>query len=409
MTYHAILIASIFLLLAFAIERIGRASGLPTVIAMVGLGLVAHPLLGSLQYTLKGLDIVVPIIGTIGLVLIVLEGALDIELKKDRLKMAKGAIAMSVFGLVSCVGIFGSIAVWLLGLSWFQAALITLPFAMISSAIAIPSCHFLPPHGREFVVYESSISDILGVLVFFALLNSDGTLGNIVQKLLGGGALSLLLAVICSVGLVLVLMRIEGHIRFIPLLAGLFGLYAVGELLHLSPLIMVLFFGLALNNPSLITRIRPLRGWTDKKYRPTLNEFKVLVKELTFAVRGFFFILLGYWTDLSDLASLHAWLAAILILGVVYLGRHLALKALQVDLASALTWIAPRGLITVLLYFSARKALDMPSFMSGTVVLVVLISAALVAIAQRIHVANEAGEKPKPVGPETSSEGSAPV
>ena len=29
-----------------------------------------------------------------------------------------------------------------------------------------------------------------------------------------------------------------------PLLAGLFALYAMGKLLHLSPLIMVLFFGL---------------------------------------------------------------------------------------------------------------------------------------------------------------------
>jgi potassium/hydrogen antiporter len=381
MTYHAILIASVFLLVAFAIERIGRAIRVPPVIVMVGAGLLAHPLLSSLGIALDGLEVAVPIIGTIGLVLIVLEGALDIELQRDRIKMAASAIVMAIAGFILCVVVFATAAVQLLSLPLFQATIIAIPFAVISSAVAIPSSHFLPPRGREFVVYESSVSDIIGVIVFFALLNSNGTLSNIVSNLLGGGAISLLLAAICSVGLVLVLMRIDGHVRFIPLLAGLFGLYAVGNLLHLSSLIMVLFFGLALNNPTLITRFKPLRNWMDDSYGATLNEFKTLVKELAFAVRGFFFILLGYWTDLSDLASPHTWIAAGFILTIIYAGRYIILKSLRHNLTKTMTWIAPRGLITVLLFLSAKDALALPSFMSGTVVVVVLTSAAMVAVA----------------------------
>ena len=382
MTYHAILIASVVLLLAFAIERVGRVTGLPAVIVMVVVGLVARPMFAAMGLTLDGLDVTVPIIGTIGLVLIVLEGALDIKLRREQFKLVYGAIAMAAAGFVLCTALFAMVASQVLNLSYFQALILSIPFAVISSAVAIQSSHFLPAHGREFVIYESSVSDIIGVLVFFALLNSDGSLGGVVRGLLGGGALSLLLATVCSVGLALVLMRIDGHIRFIPLLAGLFALYAIGEILHLSPLIMVLMFGLALNNPGIIKRLGPLRGWMDSSYETTLAQFKLLVMELTFAVRGFFFILLGYWTDLSDLASLSAWLSAAFMLTVIYAGRYAMLKSFNHSLTSSLTWIAPRGLITVVLFLGASNAMTLPSFVSGTVVLVVLISAALVAVGQ---------------------------
>lgn len=382
MTYTAILIASLLLLTAFAVERLSRRSGIPPVIAMIALGVAGKPLLSSAGVAVESLDVVVPIIGTIGLVLIVLEGALDIQLRRDRLKAAAGAFGMAGAGFALCLAVLIPSATLMLPLTAFQAALLVVPFAVISSAVAIPSSHVLPPQGREHVVYESSLSDILGVLVFFALIHSDGSLKGVLLALAGGSALSLLLGLVCAVGLVLVLMRIDGHIRFIPLLAGLFGLYAAGKLLHLSPLILVLLFGLALNNPTLITRFRPFRRWMNDSYGATLGEFKVLVLELTFAVRGFFFILLGYWTDLSDLASPQAWLAAALVLLVVYGSRHFILRASRHSLAGPLTWIAPRGLITVLLFLTARQALPLPKFLDGTVMLVILISATLVTVAR---------------------------
>lgn len=385
MAYHAIFIASFFLLVAFALERLGRLTGLPAVIMMVGVGLIARPLADTFNVSVSGLDVAVPILGAVGLVLIVLEGALDIQLGGNRMRTASSAILTAITGFVLCGAIFAAIAAPALGFSYYQAAIIAIPFAVISSAVAIPSSQFLPASGREFVVYESSVSDIIGVLVFFAFINGNGSFAGMATKLVGGGALSLLLSIVCSIGLVLILMRIDGHIRFIPLLAGLFGLYSAGKILHLSPLIMVLFFGLALNNPSLLTRFKPFKGWLDRDYQVTLNGFKGLVRELTFAVRGFFFILLGYWTDLSSLVTLEAWLAAALVLAVVYAGRFGLLQLFRHELGGPLTWIAPRGLITVLLFLGAKEALALPDFLDGTVVLVVLVSAALVAVAQRVY------------------------
>ena len=45
--------------------------------------------------------------------------------------------------------------------------------AIISSAIAIPSAQSLDQKSREFIIYESSLSDIIGVIVFnFVALNA---------------------------------------------------------------------------------------------------------------------------------------------------------------------------------------------------------------------------------------------
>jgi NhaP-type Na+/H+ or K+/H+ antiporter len=385
MTYQAILVASMILLLAFAIEHIGARLGFPSAALLIATGLIAKPSLAALDLSIVGLDAVVPVIGTVGLVLIVLEGALDIELRRERLQSASGALLMAVVGFAACAAIFAVLIAMAMPLSPIQALAAAIPFAVISSAVAIPSSSFLPPHGREFVVYESSVSDILGVMVFFSLVESDGTLAGALSSLAGGSLLSLFLAAACALGLTVTMFRIDGHIRFIPLLAGMFGLYAIGKLFHLSPLIMVLLFGLALNNPELITRFRPFRNWLDSSYAATLSEFKLLTAEMTFAVRGFFFILLGYWTDLSSLASFHAWIAALLALLVIYGSRRILLSVapIEFELIDALTWLAPRGLITVLLFLAAKDALPLPAFMEGTVMLVVLISAVTTTLAPR--------------------------
>ncbi|MFA6313495.1 MAG: cation:proton antiporter [Sterolibacterium sp.] len=383
MTYQTILGASLFLLLVFGVERLCRRMGLPSVIVLVASGLVARPILDSFGVQIASAGSLVSLAGTIGLVLIVLEGALDIELRRERLRLIGATLVMAGAGFVICATAFSAAAVAFLGLTPVQALLLATPLSVISSAVAIPSSSFLPPKEREFVVYESSMSDIVGVLVFFSLLGSDGSLLGAVLNLLGGGVLSLLLSLLCAGTLMLMLLRIDGHVRFMPLLAGLFALYATGKIFHLSPLIMVLFFGLLLNKPTLVTRFRPFQGWVDAEYDATLSEFKTLVTELTFVVRGFFFVLLGYWTDVSDLLSLWALLWAALVLAVVFASRFAMLRVLRGSAgARSLGWIAPRGLITVLLFIQARETFEVPGYISGAVMLVVLVSSTLMLAAR---------------------------
>lgn len=383
MTNTAILAASALLLFAYAIEHFGRRFRLPSVVLLIVAGLVARQILDAFDLHYRWVEPIVPVIGTLGLILIVLEGALDLTVTRERRGLIAMAAASSLLGFIASLAAFVAIFGYLLGFSWQVAMLAAIPFAVVSSAVAIPSAAGLPAQPKEFIVYESSLSDILGVLVFYSWLSAQGSLEGFAADLFGGGAISVIAAVAAALLLFYFINQIEGHIRFLPLLAGMVLLYAIGKELHLSPLIIVLVCGLLINNPQLVTwhpRLRTLQG---DDYDQTLREFKGLVAELTFATKSFFFLLLGYWTNIGHMLSVEALLVAVAGVAFIVASRWVILKLLRQQGIAQLVWIAPRGLVTVLLFLSARETGKLDAFPFGAVMLVVLVTAALTALAHR--------------------------
>ena len=250
MTETAILAASGLLLFAYAVEHFGRHFKLPAVVLLIVTGLVARQALDAFDLHYRWVEPIVPVIGTIGLILIVLEGALDLTVTRERRGLIVTAATASLLGFAATLAGFGMMFHFLLGFATPEAVLAAIPFAVISSAVAIPSAAGLAAQPREFVVYESSLSDILGVLVFYSWLSAEGSLPDFALDLFGGGALSLLAAVAAAIALYYFISQIVGHVRFLPLLAGLVFLYAIGKVLHLSPLIVILVCGLADQQPA---------------------------------------------------------------------------------------------------------------------------------------------------------------
>ncbi len=381
-TNTAILAASGMLLVAYALEHFGRHFRLPSVVLLIVVGLIARQVLEYFGLFYRWVEPIVPVVGTLGLILIVLEGALDLTVTKQRLPLIIHSAASSLAGFLLCLAAFALMFAYLLHFQSHIAILMAIPFAVVSSAVAIPSAAGLPAMRQEFVVYESSFSDILGVLVFYAWLGGDG-IGDFAADLLGGGAASIVAALVAGLALFYFINQIDGHVRFLPLLAGLVFLYAIGKEMHLSPLIVVLVCGLVINNPRLLTWHRRLRRMKTEAYAQTLQEFKGLVAELTFATKSFFFLLLGYWTDVTSMISVEAWLVAIAGIAFILASRWLILKLLRQDGVSQLVWIAPRGLVTVLLVLSATSNAKVENFPFGSVMLVVLVTAALTGFAHR--------------------------
>jgi Kef-type K+ transport system membrane component KefB len=383
MANSAILAVSALLVFAYLLDIFGRRSKLPSVVLLVVTGMLARQVMDRTGTHLAWVDPLVPVIGTLGLILIVLEGALDLSLRRDRARMIGRAVTSAVAGFAACVAAFAAIFHLGLGLSTASALLAAMPFSVISSAVAIPSAAGLDEHSREFVIYESSVSDIIGVLVFYAWLESDGAVTAFAGSLFGGGAISLVAAAAAAVGLLYLINRVEGHVRFLPLLAGLILLYAIGKALHLSPLVLVLVCGLLLNNHHLLDRAPPLKSLLSDGYEETLAEFKGLVAELTFAVKSFFFLMLGYWTDVSHMADWQAWAVAGSVIVVIYPCRYAVLRSLGQPDVQRLTWLAPRGLITVLLFLAVVETGQLADFPFGAVMLVVLVTAAVTGFAHR--------------------------
>lgn len=113
-----------------------------------------------------------PILGTIGLIVIVLEGSLDLELNKSKLPLVRKTVLVAFIPMIILGFTLAGTFVYFGGYNFKDSLTSAIPLCVISSAIAIPSVKYLTKQNREFVTYESSISDILGVLFFnFVALN----------------------------------------------------------------------------------------------------------------------------------------------------------------------------------------------------------------------------------------------
>jgi hypothetical protein len=157
-------------------------------------------------------------------------------------------------------------------------------------------------------------------------------------------------------------------------------LYFTGKVFHLSPLWVILIFGLVLANSRLF-----FRGFLDRyvdheKVEEIDRDFTVLTLEFAFLVRTFFFVVFGFTLDLPSLLSPHAWIEAVAITALIFLVRFISLRMFRwKDILSPELWIAPRGLITILLFFSIPANLVAPEelFRSGILLIVILLTSGI--------------------------------
>ncbi len=100
MTNTAILAVSALLVFAYLLDVFGRRTRLPPVVLLILTGIGARQVLDSFGLHLGWVDPMVPIIGTIGLILIVLEGALDLSLRRERLPLIARASFVMLAGFI---------------------------------------------------------------------------------------------------------------------------------------------------------------------------------------------------------------------------------------------------------------------------------------------------------------------
>ena len=164
--------------------------------------------------------------------------------------------------------------------------------------------------------------------------------------------LSIIFSVFISILLIYLFQKIKGHVKLFLLFSILILLYSVGEILHLSSLLIVLIFGIILNNYKSV-----FKGFLEnliehEKVNHIQDEFKVIIRESAFVVRTFFFILFGYSVSLGSLLNLEVIIISLSLLAVIYFIRFiLMLPTLRTQMWPEV-FLSPRGLITILLFFS---------------------------------------------------------
>ncbi len=373
--YSEAIAISLVVIISYIFNAISKKTGIPSVLLLIILGFGAQQFLLTIEVDLSMLiQEALELLGVIGLIMIVLEAALDLKLEKEKQPLLIKSLVVALLSLVlTALAIAKTLNYFIID-DFYRAMMYAVPLSILSSAIIIPSVANLVPVKKEFMIYESTFSDILGIMFFYFLIGSADS--ETTSEVVGEVSLSILLTVVLSLlisyGMVLLLQNLQSKVKLFFLISVLVLLYAVGKMFHLSSLLIIMVFGLVLNNSEVFFRGKLKKLLRKGPLVRILEDFHIVTMESAFVVRTFFFVIFGMTLDFSGLGDLTAIYIALAILVITYVIRYVMLKGIVRKNIFPLVWIAPRGLITILLFFSIPDNFKDQNFNASILLIVIL-------------------------------------
>jgi Kef-type K+ transport system membrane component KefB len=329
---------------------------------------------------------VVPLLrflGIIGLVMIVLEAALDLKINREKTVIIRKAFFVALATLIVVSLVFAAIFQTYFSVNFSDAYINALPLAIVSSAIVIPSVMGLSERKKEFMIYEATFSDILGIMLFFFVLiglDSPPEI-SVTRSILTTLLFTLIISVGLSYALAVVFQNITSKTKLFLLVAVLLLLYSIGKLLHTSSLLIILFFGILLNNRQLFFP-GPLRHMVDdEKMEHTLRNFQILTLETSFVIRTLFFLVFGLSIEIGSLININTMFLSLIMVGLLFVLRYLCFVIFARDFTLPALFVSPRGLVTILLIFSIPAHHAIPGFEAGILLYLILVTSLVMGMA----------------------------
>jgi len=386
--YFLIIALAGIIILSFFFNVISEKTNIPSVLMLIGLGMGLKAWMtsqGIIDDDLE-LDSILEVLGNVGLVMIVLEAALDLKLERDKRGLILRSFLIALLGIGGSMFALGGFFMYIFpDTSLYTAIIYAIPLSIMSSAIIIPSVGRLIENKREFMVYESTFSDILGIMTFYFMIGADGGAGGgslileISLNVLG----TIVLSVIVAYVMVYLFQHLQMQVKLFLIIGILMLLFAVGKIFHLSSLLLILTFGLVLNNTDLFFQGRLSKIFDKEKVKPILHDFHTLTLESAFLIRTFFFVIFGLSISISSLYNFEVAINSAVIVAVLYCIRYLLLRVFGKGHMFPEVFIAPRGLITVLLFFVVAKndSFTIENFDTGLLLYPILITSMIMMVA----------------------------
>jgi NhaP-type Na+/H+ or K+/H+ antiporter len=378
-TFEIIIAASVIIILSHMFNVFAKKTNIPSVLMLIVLGIILHQAMLYYGISKEPLMPALEVLGNVGLIMIVLEAAIDLKLKKERWPIIWKSFLVALLALIGSAFACALIIHFFIIEDKFTALLYAIPLSIMSSAIIIPSMGNLVEHKKEFMVYESTFSDILGIMFFYFMLGNAEAVSakEIISDVLLNIFITIGLSIIISYALIWVFQKLKSQVKLFLLISVLLLLYAIGKKFHLSSLVIILVFGLVLNNSKLFF-IGPLKKIADQiAIKKILHDFHIVIGESAFAVRTFFFVIFGISINLSLLLNLEVAIISSCIVLALFAVRYVFLKLFLWNDIIPQLFIAPRGLITILLFFAIPLEFQnddfAPSILLYTIILTSLV------------------------------------
>ena len=370
-------------IVSYLFNLLAKKTRVPSVLMLLGTGIILGAFGKYFDFPQPNVQPSLEILGSIGLIMIVLEAALDLEFSKDRRSLVSRSFILTLLEMGFTVFFLAGLFHVGMDAPWENAILYAVPLSILSSAIVIPSIEYFKKDLKEFMIYQSTFSDILGIMLFYFLVEGfENPSGNATEWLLQFGwsfGISVIVSAVFSYLLVIMLQNIKTQLKLFLLISALILLYAVGKLLHLSSLLVILIFGMILNNPQLFFPGRLRRLLKANIVSTLLKDFKLITRETAFIVRTFFFVVFGYSIDLSSLGNpLVIFFAVLSLIGIYQIRKVSVLWTIKTP-STLLNYLAPRGLITILLFYAIPANMSLDQFDNGILLYIILVSSSIMA------------------------------
>lgn len=380
---------SALVLVGLGLEWLFRRTGIPDVLVLLVLGLLAS-LLGIFQVEdLRGFD---KVFTTAALVLILFEGSVRLRLAELR-TAALSSLVLTGVGFLITAGAVAVLAWALFGMRPLAALCLGAILGGTSSAVVIPMVTTLPlaTHVKTTLTLESALTDVLCIVFAMALVGvlTAGSVDaldvgrSLVVAFLGAVVIGVVAGVAWAYGL-RALRR--DRTSMVVVGAAVFLVFALTEALGAFGAIAVLAFGVTLGNATLLARgsVKP----EELSLAPGESMF---LGEIAFLLKVFFFVYLGAALKLDGWQPfVFGGLATLAVFAVRPLAVHAAFSSKTTTRADATVAAAlgPKGLAAAVLaglpgQAGVEEGATIEAIVFGTVLFSISTAAAIVIFRDR--------------------------
>jgi cell volume regulation protein A len=354
-------ITGFIILAGFAGKALFKKTRVPDIPLLLGIGVLLSPVLHLVDS--KTLIPLAPYVGTLALLMIMLEGGMNLDVDRVVHQLKWVFLLMSLAFLLATAAIAAALHLSL-GMSIPLSLILGAALGCTSGAVVIPLVQEmrLAMNTRTLLTLEAALGDALAVVAVLFLIQYINTpiadTGLQISMMANAFLLSGILGGVGGVYWVRFLARVgRMPLSYMLTMAAILLLYAACEALHSSGVFAVFVFGMAMTNAESIMKKMPTKNkydWeaTDFALHETIGWFH---DEVTFIARVFFFVYLGMLFNVAGF-TLPVVLVSCGIVALVYLTRYLATRIVgwvgrkqQPFERGIITGMAPRGLASAVL------------------------------------------------------------
>ncbi len=334
--------ASLAVALGLVAQIVATRLAIPSIILLLGVGVVAGPdLLGWLQPHALG-DAIAPLV-TLAVTVILFEGGLALRVEELRAQQISLVLLMTVGAAISMIG--GTLAAhWILGMPWPIAMLYGALMIVTGPTVVTPMLAriTLDRRVREFLIGEGVLIDPVGAII--AIVVAEYVVGHS-QAWQMGGMVFLRLGVGAAIG------AGTGILVAIALRRGWVGEEMRNPVVLGSALLAAAVASRMSSEAGLMSAVVQgiVMGNSGLKDLGALRQFK---EELTLILLSFIFVLLAADLRLAAVAGIGLPSLAVVAV-VIWIARPLSVFAstIRSDLSLReklfVSWICPRGIVAV--------------------------------------------------------------